>query len=52
MKALPPANPPFGVLRTNSSDKFGAVYVNGKYMGHVDEFRWSRYAAPSRRRSR
>ncbi len=38
MKALPPAKPPFGRLRTISSDKFAAVYVNGKFMGHADEF--------------
>lgn len=38
MKALPLAKPPFGRLRTISKDKFAAVYVNGKYMGHVDEF--------------
>jgi hypothetical protein len=28
----------FGKLRTLSTDKFAAVFVNGKYMGHVDEF--------------
>ncbi|MFB3829972.1 MAG: PEGA domain-containing protein [Bryobacteraceae bacterium] len=38
MKALPLAKPPFGRLRTISSDKFAAVYVNDKYMGHADEF--------------
>jgi hypothetical protein len=38
MKALPVPKPPFGRLRTISSDKFAAVYVNGKYMGHTDEF--------------
>ncbi len=38
MNAVPLAKPPFGRLRTTSSDKFAAVYVNGKYMGHVDEF--------------
>ena len=38
MKAVPPPQPPFGRLRTMSSDKFAAVYVNGKFMGHVDEF--------------
>ena len=38
MKALPLAKPPFGVLRTIGPDKFAAVYVNGKYMGHLDEF--------------
>jgi hypothetical protein len=38
MKALQLAQPPFGRLRTISKDKFAAVYVNGRYMGHVDEF--------------
>jgi hypothetical protein len=38
MKALPPPKPPFGVLRTICPDKFAAVYVNGKFMGHADEF--------------
>ena len=38
MTALPPAQPPFGMVRTVSDDKFTAVYVNGKFMGHTDEF--------------
>jgi hypothetical protein len=38
MKALPPAKPPFGRLRTISTDKYAAVYVNGKFMGHAGEF--------------
>ena len=38
MKALPPATPPFGRLRTIAADKFAAVYVNGKFMGHAGEF--------------
>jgi hypothetical protein len=38
MKALPEPKPPFGRLRTIAPDKFAAVYVNGKFMGHVDEF--------------
>ena len=38
MKALPLAKPPFGRLRTISADKFAAVYVNGKFMGHAGEF--------------
>jgi len=38
MKALPPAKPPFGKLRVENSDHFAAVYVNGHFMGHVDEF--------------
>jgi len=38
MKALPPAKPPFGLLRTQAPDKFSAVYVNGRFMGHAGEF--------------
>ena len=39
LKPLPLAKPPFGQLRTEGgSDKFAAVFVNGKFMGHVDEF--------------
>jgi hypothetical protein len=38
MKALPLAKPPFGLLRTVAPDKFAAVYVNGKFMGHAGEF--------------
>jgi hypothetical protein len=38
MKALPPAKPPFGRLRTISADKFDAVYVNDRFMGHAGEF--------------
>jgi hypothetical protein len=38
MKALPPAKPPFGILRTTSPNKFAAVYVNGRFMGHAGEF--------------
>jgi len=38
MKALPLAKPPFGCLRIAAPDKFEAVYVNGKFMGHAGEF--------------
>jgi hypothetical protein len=38
LKALPAPKPPFGTLRTESADKFAAVYVNDKFMGHADEF--------------
>jgi hypothetical protein len=40
MEPLPAPKPPFGRLRImqGSSGKFAAVYINGKYMGHVDEF--------------
>ena len=32
------AKPPFGKLRVENADHFAAVYVNDKFMGHVDEF--------------
>ena len=38
LKALPVPKGPFGYLRTQSADKFAAVYINEKFMGHVDEF--------------
>lgn len=38
LKELPPPKPPFGRLRTESTDKFAAVYLNDKFMGHADEF--------------
>jgi hypothetical protein len=38
MVALPPAKPPFGRLRVENPDHFAAVYVNDRFMGHVDEF--------------
>jgi len=38
LKALPKPKPPFGRLRTVSPDKFAAVYINGKFMGHAGEF--------------
>jgi hypothetical protein len=34
----PTIKPPFGYLRTQGPDKFAAVFVDGKFMGHVDEF--------------
>ena len=38
MKPLPPAKPPFGQLHTVTADKFDAVYVNDRFMGHAGEF--------------
>jgi len=38
LKALPVPKGPFGCLRTKGPEKYAAVYVNGAYMGHVDEF--------------
>jgi hypothetical protein len=35
LKALPPAKPPFGRIRTESADKFAAVYVNDRFYGHA-----------------
>lgn len=35
---LPEPKGPFGTLRTPIPDKYAPVYVNGKYMGHADEF--------------
>ncbi|HEY1220653.1 MAG: PEGA domain-containing protein [Bryobacteraceae bacterium] len=38
MTALPVPKPPFGIIKTHSADKYAAVYINGKYYGHNDEF--------------
>lgn len=38
LKPLAPARPPFGTLRTVHPDRFAAVYVDGRYMGHAAEF--------------
>ncbi len=40
MEALPIPKGPFGRLRitTGKNDKFSPVYINNKFMGHVDEF--------------
>ena len=38
MKPLAPPKGPYGRLRVQSSDKFAAVFVNEKFMGHADEF--------------
>ena len=38
LKPLPEPKGPFGTLRTIGGEKYSAVYVNGAYMGHVDEF--------------
>ncbi len=38
LKLLPPPKPPFGRLRTITADKYAAVYINGKFMGHAGEF--------------
>lgn len=39
LQAATLASPPFGNLRIEGgSSKFDAVYVNDKFMGHVDEF--------------
>ncbi len=38
LKALPVPKGPFGRLRTEGAEKYSAVYINGAYMGHEDEF--------------
>jgi hypothetical protein len=38
LKPLPAPKPPFGTLRVISRDKFAAVYINGRFYGHADEF--------------
>jgi len=38
LKPVTLAKPPFGRLRVIHPDKFAAVYINGKYFGHADEF--------------
>jgi hypothetical protein len=39
MQTLPPPHPPYGVLRIQGgSSDYNAVYLNGRFMGHVDEF--------------
>ena len=38
LTALPPAKPPFGRLRVEGGNKFTAVFVNGRFMGHAGEF--------------
>lgn len=38
LKPLPEPKPPFGTLRVICPDKFAAVYLNGRFQGHADEF--------------
>ena len=38
LKPLPEPKPPFGTLRVICPDKFAAVYLNGRFYGHADEF--------------
>ncbi len=38
LKPAPIAKPPYGILRTPGFEKYTAVYVNGKFYGHADEF--------------
>jgi hypothetical protein len=39
LQPAPLASPPYGILRLQGgSRKYDAVYVNGKFMGHVGEF--------------
>lgn len=36
------ATPPFGTLKVSGFDKYAAVFVNGGFMGHADEFDFAR----------
>jgi PEGA domain-containing protein len=38
LKPLPEPQGPFGELRTEGPDHFAAVFLNERFMGHVDEF--------------
>lgn len=39
LKPAPVMKPPYGMLRVEGgTDKFAAVFVNDRFMGHVDEF--------------
>jgi hypothetical protein len=38
LKPLRAPQPPFGTLRVICPDKFAAVYLNGRFYGHADEF--------------
>ncbi len=38
LSRLPEPKGPFGTLKTGQPDKYAPVFVNGKYMGHSDEF--------------
>lgn len=38
MEPVATPQPPFGTLRTHSKSRFNPVFLNGHYMGHVDEF--------------
>jgi hypothetical protein len=38
LEPLPEATPPFGKLKTTGAAKYTAVYINGAFIGHADEF--------------
>jgi hypothetical protein len=38
LEPLPEATPPFGKLKTTGAAKYTAVYINGVFIGHADEF--------------
>jgi hypothetical protein len=38
LQAKPVPKPPFGRIRTVGFEKFAAVYINGGFVGHADEF--------------
>ena len=38
LTARPLVTPPFGTLKVRGFEKYSAVYLNGAYVGHADEF--------------
>ena len=44
LQSLPVPKPPFGQLKIIGYEKYAAVYVNGTFVGHADEFNGPRQA--------
>ena len=42
LQARPLVTPPFGTLKVRGFEKYAAVYLNGAYVGHADEFDFQR----------
>src|SRR6185503_8361118 len=42
LKERPKPEPPYGTLKLSGFEKYSAVYLNGSYVGHADEFDFSR----------
>jgi len=38
LTSLPAPQPPFAILKIKSDSKFDGVWLNGKFVGHADEF--------------